>query len=211
MASSGPISVRKTCVNYIVCVSKTNIVRTLFNIGDADQCCCSTLTKIHENWNKFCNNPIVIIVHMNILSTQLQLQPVGQAKYLAPIRLLTSLVKYSGSKAKLERFLLCQITPLWQIQHSDRSDNRHPTGRTAVAAAVASVWSAASLVVSCFLRLQLNRPPATGDPPLPWYTWGWGWLRAVDHRPFLRSFPGPPPSVYAHWWFQKKVSLHGCS
>ena len=136
---------------------------------------------------------------------------VGQAKHLAPIRLLTSLVKYSGSKAKLERFLLCQITPLWQIQHSDRSDNRHPTGRTAVAAAVASVWSAASLVVSCFLRLQLNRPPATGDPPLPWYTWGWGWLRAVDHRPFLRSFPGPPPSVYAHWWFQKKVSLHGCS
>ena len=122
------------------------------------------LIKIHENWNKFCNNPIVIIVHINILSTQLQLQPVGQAKNLAPIRLLTSLVKYSGSKAKLERFLLCQITPLWQIQHSDRSDNRHPTGRTE---AVASVWSAASLVVSCFPRLQLTRPPATGAPPLP--------------------------------------------
>ena len=156
MASSGPISVRKTCVNYIVCVSKTNIVRTLFNIGDADQCCCSTLTKIHENWNKFCNNPIIIIVHMNILSTQLQLQPVGQAKNLAPIRLLTSLVKYSGSKAKLERFLLCQITPLWQIQHSDRSDNRHPTGRTAVAAAVASLVS----------RLTCRQlfPPAAAQP-----------------------------------------------
>ena len=135
MASSGQISVRRKGVKYIVRykMSITKIVTVLFDIDVWWWCFwVDDMQPQLVKWN-------TSLIHLNISCTNT----------VAVI-----------SRAKLERFLICHFTPLRHltIRHLTIW---HPTGPTAVAAAVASVWSA---FVSCFLRLQLNRPP-TGDPP----------------------------------------------